>query len=649
MSKVIEQTQWEDEIYLLAREDRVEGGINGASNKQARQLANRTRYLKSAVESLQDYRDYTFFITPADPDGTLAGLAGTPAGKLFRVALPDGDGQTVAFAYYQNVDGVAKPLNTLASQRAIDALRQQLEQNSGAALDGLTALSLAVQSLASLLAQVGLEEMADQLATVAEAQRGQSDQLQALTLAFQSGMRALSLLEDAPEELQVNQLNTLYALSVLARQLLPLDGFDPAAAATGAGGAAAQEKYPGLFAFGEPKGLIRLDVTSENGAPTSKDSAIDGTLKVDVDGEIFTAYVSFKVQGASSAAYPKKNMKFELFADAAHTQSISLKIGDVAPKDKWVFKANWIDATHLRNVLCYNLWHQVMATRSGWPKRDIDNSYVGKLGAEAIDTGAIGGPKGYACVLYINGEFYGIGDFLYNSSRKDYNIAKNSPEQIMLIWDGAINIPALTDNGTWVMDSPATPTDETRACLDSWRAFAQSGQDDFTANIGTHLDKNNVVDFYVFLCFICAPDCVQKNTTFITWDGTKWFFMPYDLDTTFGLHYAGTSIAYAPTLNLFDNGLAAQVNRNFWKKVRNAYSVEMNARYAELRDNGLFSQDGVYALARDLLGRYTPELFAAEQAKWPTVPSRTITSLDQIMGWLAQRLDYLDTFFSYNP
>jgi hypothetical protein len=87
-------------------------------------------------------------------------------------------------------------------------------------------------------------------------------------------------------------------------------------------------------------------------------------------------------------------------------------------------------------------------------------------------------------VLYINGEFYGIGDFLYNSSRKDYNIAKNSPEQIMIIWDGAINIPALTDNGTWVMDSPSKPTAETAACLDRWRDFAQSAQDAFTAAAG---------------------------------------------------------------------------------------------------------------------------------------------------------------------
>ncbi len=105
MSAINEQTKWEDEVYLLAREDRVEGGIYGPSNKQARQLANRTRYLKTAVESLQDYRDYTFFMTPDDPDGTLAGLAGTPEGKLFRVVVPDSEGQLLAFIYYQKRNG----------------------------------------------------------------------------------------------------------------------------------------------------------------------------------------------------------------------------------------------------------------------------------------------------------------------------------------------------------------------------------------------------------------------------------------------------------------------------------------------------------------------------------------------------------------
>ncbi|MBG1257655.1 spore coat protein CotH, partial [Klebsiella pneumoniae] len=200
MSAINEQTKWEDEVYLLAREDRVEGGIYGPSNKQARQLANRTRYLKTAVESLQDYRDYTFFMTQDDPDGTLAGLAGTPEGKLFRVVVPDSEGQLLAFIYYQKHNGQANRLNALASQQAITSLRQQLEQDTGAALDGLTALQSGLQSLTAALMQLGLDEMAAQVTSMAASQKSQSDQIQALMLAFQSGMRALALVEATPEE-----------------------------------------------------------------------------------------------------------------------------------------------------------------------------------------------------------------------------------------------------------------------------------------------------------------------------------------------------------------------------------------------------------------------------------------------------------------
>ncbi|TYF39222.1 phage tail protein, partial [Enterobacter hormaechei] len=48
--KINEISQWEEEIYLLRRNDRVLGGVNGVANTQARQLANRTQYLKALAE-----------------------------------------------------------------------------------------------------------------------------------------------------------------------------------------------------------------------------------------------------------------------------------------------------------------------------------------------------------------------------------------------------------------------------------------------------------------------------------------------------------------------------------------------------------------------------------------------------------------------
>ncbi len=70
----------------------------------------------------------------------------------------------------------------------------------------------------------------------------------------------------------------------------------------------------------------------------------------------------------------------------------------------------------------------------------------------------------------------------------------------------------------------------------------------------------------------------------------------------------------------------------------------MSVRYAELRDNGLFSQRGMLELARDLLGRYAPELMQAEYEKWSNVPSMNITSLHQVMDGTRLRIEYLATF-----
>ncbi|MEL5336736.1 hypothetical protein PTR34_15630 [Serratia nevei] len=59
-----------------------------------------------AAETVQNIADAnTYYITPTDPDGTIAGLAGTPSGKMFRVAT--GDASSTVFKYYRNVSGVA--------------------------------------------------------------------------------------------------------------------------------------------------------------------------------------------------------------------------------------------------------------------------------------------------------------------------------------------------------------------------------------------------------------------------------------------------------------------------------------------------------------------------------------------------------------
>ncbi|WP_169753738.1 phage tail protein [Campylobacter curvus] len=54
MANLKEENKWEEGIYQLEVTDPVVGGIDGISNKQAKQLANRTKFLKENVDTLAD-------------------------------------------------------------------------------------------------------------------------------------------------------------------------------------------------------------------------------------------------------------------------------------------------------------------------------------------------------------------------------------------------------------------------------------------------------------------------------------------------------------------------------------------------------------------------------------------------------------------
>ncbi|WP_244097656.1 gp53-like domain-containing protein [Burkholderia ambifaria] len=76
MTNLIEIERWEDGVYQLETSDPVVGGPDGIDNLQAKQLANRTRYLKRAIESGQSNLDaHTAAVDPHPQYATHADLA----------------------------------------------------------------------------------------------------------------------------------------------------------------------------------------------------------------------------------------------------------------------------------------------------------------------------------------------------------------------------------------------------------------------------------------------------------------------------------------------------------------------------------------------------------------------------------------------
>ncbi|KVN33285.1 hypothetical protein WJ63_04675 [Burkholderia pyrrocinia] len=90
MAKLVESSQWEEDLYQIETSDPVEGGPDGVSNKQAKQLGGRTRYLKQQVEQSQSgltqhvaaVDPHPQYATKADLAQELGNLVGQAPGTL---------------------------------------------------------------------------------------------------------------------------------------------------------------------------------------------------------------------------------------------------------------------------------------------------------------------------------------------------------------------------------------------------------------------------------------------------------------------------------------------------------------------------------------------------------------------------------------
>ncbi|WP_334046550.1 hypothetical protein [Burkholderia cepacia] len=122
MVKLVESSQWEEDLYQIETADPVEGGPDGVSNKQAKQLGGRTRYLRAQVEQTQTglaqhiaaADPHTQYATKTDLAAKLAALVGQSPQSLDTLKeLADALGNDPNFA--------TTIINALAQKAAIDS------------------------------------------------------------------------------------------------------------------------------------------------------------------------------------------------------------------------------------------------------------------------------------------------------------------------------------------------------------------------------------------------------------------------------------------------------------------------------------------------------------------------------------------------
>ncbi|WP_391485182.1 CotH kinase family protein [Acinetobacter baumannii] len=396
--------------------------------------------------------------------------------------------------------------------------------------------------------------------------------------------------------------------------------------------------------FKKPESIIKINLKNVIlPLPTDKSFMRNADGFIECDGKSMNFYATIEVQGAGSVQYPKKNWTIAFYKDEERTQPFSFKLDSLPPFDEMIFKSNWIDYTNIHNSLGYQLWEQFVASRKGYPRSEIDLSYVGKTSMDAIPTGANGVPKLFPAVLYINDEFYGIGCFGSGKKRDNYNIAKNKATQLLLITDAWIDIKNLPTETSpaFEIKCPSKPTAATVKAIQDWNAFTKLEGSSFSNEISKHTLKSNIIDFIIFSELICSLDNTDSdnlhNTIIISYDGKIFKFMPYDMDNIFGLGWDEI---------LKNTQVYQMVNGVFWNKVYTFYKEDIEKRYSELRSH-IISIENLYDLAHNLTDKYSLALYLKESDRWGRKPTQDGASLQQLISWSQERITFLDTFFNY--
>ena len=386
-----------------------------------------------------------------------------------------------------------------------------------------------------------------------------------------------------------------------------------------------------------PENLVEIDFITEDSLPTAKGTLAKGMLNwTDNAGTAFKKYATLEVQGSSSAGYPKKNWTFALFNKEDYTNDFKIRIGNWAYHSEFNFKSNWIDATHARNILSNKIWEDIIQSRKYFPKRENEISYIASNTnvGQRFDSGALCHVDGVPAKLFVNGGFYGIGMFSLGKKIENYDLKSSNQNHIQLAAKTHANFNSYIAE-QWEIRNPKSPDANFQTKINAWFASnaltGQAFKDAFETN---HVLKN-AIEFFLLAEFIQSPDMYTKNLSVTSWDGVKFYFLPYDMDTTFGLQWDGLSFTG-------HNGSIREVS--FWSKFYNAYSVEIKARYKELRDSGVFTLENVYKHADKMNKTFGLDSFEEEFARWNVPSNSTIyTSYPQIYDWVKNRIVWLDS------
>lgn len=370
--------------------------------------------------------------------------------------------------------------------------------------------------------------------------------------------------------------------------------------------------------------------------------------------EAWTAAHWTKVTGKGLDAWLLDRYFMNNFYDSISTGTISMISTDSrwGMQTKFCAKADYIDPSHLRNVVCARLWGEVVASRG----TRLGSGHAAPAAMLAAPNyGAI---NGFPITISLNGVPMGLYSFnipkdewlfamdTSDTSKTQYAAGGEDNSSQACQWKAPMDLSGDLpgDFEVEVRTSNKTDLQALTSLNNAITAVASAGSGwDSDSNVTSKIDVDSVFDYFIFTLCINNNDALARNILYSSYDGTKWHMNAYDLDTTFGFNPYGNML-----FSVSANGAGERCNfakaaaMNQLAYLMKNYSVAtLKARYKQLRE-GILSDEHVFEKLTELGLFITDAAYRGDHDLWREQPSTGVVSIPQYMEFYHEHCKYLD-------
>ncbi|KRM96466.1 hypothetical protein FC19_GL000760 [Liquorilactobacillus aquaticus DSM 21051] len=392
---------------------------------------------------------------------------------------------------------------------------------------------------------------------------------------------------------------------------------------------------------------VDLDVVKLTGSltdlKTHQKKVIKFRLKKANSKKKVKAYAKIRLQGQHSLKFPEKNYAVTLYSGPKCKHKLSVKLHPGWKKSsKYVLKANYTDATSVRNLVSADLWSDFVSSDSNHPKQlKSKNNY--------------GAVQGFPVTVKINGNYHGLYTLTTAKGRKLWGMSKKDPSNIAIRSNGYnrntlfYQSQARFDAKDWQALTPSKLSNKQQKSVNRFINFVStSSVQQFKQNAHDYLNISILIDYYIFTNLTHNQDGAGRNMIYLTNDSQHWYPIAYDLDATWGLYENG-KVLYPSAKQVqynYPNGgnLRNGEGNRLLQLAAAAFPQEIQTRWHFLRKK-IVTTDKINKKFKDAMLAIGENNYQDNFKANSSIPSKKITNLDQLTKSVKRQINENDQLF----